>query len=73
MLVIEAKVDDKEKSKGLRVIRHDYSTANFKKVIHLDRKMIGEPKEGTYVNGVLNIMLPKLKKEATLPNYVHIH
>lgn len=73
MMMIEAKVEYKEKALDLRVIRHDYSVANFKKVIHLDRKMIGEPKEGTYVNGVLKIMLPKLKKESTLPNHVQIH
>ena len=73
ILFIEAAPDARETALDLRVIRHDYSVSNFKKAIHLDRKIIGEPKEGTYINGVLKIMLPKLKKEATLPHRVQIH
>jgi HSP20 family protein len=72
MLIIEAKVPNEGLNKSLKTIRSDYNVTNFKKMVHIDRKLVGDPQDASYENGILSIVLPKLKKEMVQRTQVHI-
>lgn len=73
MLIIEAKVLDEVNTNQIKIVRSDYKVSNFKKMVHLDRKVVGEPQKATYENGILQIILPKLKEEATKRTKIQIN
>lgn len=73
MLVIEANVSQEENNQKIKTIRSDYKPGNFRKMVHLDRNVVGEPAEATYENGLLRIVLPKLKKSTTQRMQIQIN
>ena len=73
MLTIEGKILKLGKNNDIKTIRNDYHVTNFKKSLHIDRRTIGEPKEATYENGILRIVLPKIKKEMVQRTHVQIN
>lgn len=73
MLVIEATLPKDDKKQKEKCIRNDFKVSNFKKMVHLDRKVVGDPINASYENGILNITLPKLKPEIHKRNQIRIN
>lgn len=73
MLVIEANSSSEENNQTIKTIRSDYKPGNFRKMVHLDRKVVGEPSEATYENGLLRVVLPKLKIATTQRMQIQIN
>lgn len=62
LLSIVAKKTPIDSKSETRIIRAEYQPKGFTQTLHVDTKKISETIEASYQNGILNIILPKVKQ-----------
>ncbi len=60
-LIIESKIEAKETNKDFKTIRQDYVPRGFKRTLHVDAQKVQAPSEARYQDGILHLILPKVK------------
>ncbi len=63
LLTISYEKKEEAKNEDLKVVRREFSFQSFKRSFNLDDKINAEAIQAKYENGVLKLLLPKLKEE----------
>jgi len=63
LLTVSYEKKEEAKSEDLKVIRREFSFQSFKRSFNLDENINAEGIQAKYENGLLKLLLPKLKEE----------
>ena len=63
LLTVSYEKKEEAKNEGLKVVRREFSFQSFKRSFNLDDKINAEAIQAKYENGLLKLLLPKLKEE----------
>ncbi len=63
LLTISYEKKEETKNEDLKVVRREFSFQSFKRSFNLDDKINAEAIEAKYENGLLKLLLPKLREE----------
>jgi HSP20 family protein len=63
LLTVSYEKKEETKNEDLKVVRREFSFQSFKRSFNLDDKINAESIQAKYENGLLKLLLPKLKEE----------
>ncbi len=72
LLTISYEVEKAEDEKSKKFIRKEFENGHFKRSFNLDKQMNTEGIEARYVDGVLNVLIPKKEEVKNNPKQISI-
>lgn len=72
LLTVSFEKREEAEAKEMRSVRKEFSFRNFKRSFTLDEKVNADGIEAAYINGILNIYLPKKEEVKVAPKEITI-